>query len=214
MLPSRHLSSLTDIVEFPPLPNNLTWSGDIAYLDRDGVLNVGSENYINTVDELEVLPGAASAIARIRNAGFRVCIVTNQSPVGRGLWDHQRLAEVNAALQTVLLGQNSDAHMELILYSPYVPWANAWARKGNPGMLQVGRQIIDATEIDKSILKFDYGIDYQPRDEGNSFMVGDRIADMKAGLNHGVRTFRCDEKIGLNDVIERVLDFSDNGDSL
>ena len=214
MLPSRHLSSLTDLVEFPPLPNNLTWGGGIAYIDRDGVLNVGSENYINSVDELEVLPGAASAIARIRNAGFRICVVTNQSPIGRGLWDHKRLAEVNSALQTTLLEENGDAHLELILYSPYVPWSNAWARKGNPGMLQVGRQIIDATESNNQISKFDYGIDYSPRDEGNSFMVGDRIADMKAGLNHDVRTFRCDQKIGIDDVIERVLDFSDNGDTL
>ncbi len=214
MLPSRHLSRLTDLTEFPPLPNNLTWGGEIAYLDRDGVLNVGSEDYINSVDELDVLPGAASAVARIRKAGFRICIVTNQSPVGRGLWDHERLAEVNSALQRILLEDNADAHLDVILYSPYVPWSNAWARKGNPGMLQVGRQIIDATEMDKSISEFDYGVDYIPREEGNSFMVGDRIADMKAGLNHSVRTFRCDQRIGVSDVIERVLDFSDSGDTL
>ena len=68
MLPSRHLSRLTELAKFLPLPNNQTWGGEIAYLDRDGVLNVGSEDYINSVDELEVLPGAASAVARIRNA--------------------------------------------------------------------------------------------------------------------------------------------------
>jgi histidinol phosphatase-like enzyme len=81
-------------------------------------------------------------------------------------------------------------------------------------MLQVGRQIIDATESNNQVSKFEYGIDYLPRDEGNSFMVGDRVADMKAGLNHGVRTFRCNQNIGIKDVIERVLDFADNGDSL
>lgn len=214
MLPSRHLYELTDLVDFPPLPNNLTWGGEIAYLDRDGVLNVGSENYINSVDELEVLPHAASAVAKIRNAGFRVCIVTNQSPIGRDLWDHQRLAEVNSALQRILLEDNKDAHLDVILYSPYVPWSNSWARKGNPGMLQVGRQIIDATEMAESISEFDYGVDYVSREEGNSFMVGDRIADMRAGLNHGVRTFRCDQNIGVHDVIERVLNFSDSGDGL
>ena len=131
MLPSRHLSRLTDLVKFPPLPNNQAWGGEIAYLDRDGVLNVGSEDYINSVDELEVLPGAASAVARIRNAGFRICIVTNQSPIGRDLWGHERLAEVNSALQRILLEEDEDAHLDVILYSPYVPWSNAWARKGH-----------------------------------------------------------------------------------
>ncbi len=214
MLPSRHLLGLTDLVQFPPLPNNQTWGGEIAYLDRDGVLNVGSEDYINSVDELEVLSGAASAVARIRNAGFRVCIVTNQSPIGRGLWGHDRLAEVNSELQRILLEENEDAHLDVILYSPYVPWSNAWARKGNPGMLEVGRQIIDATEMGQNLSEFDYGKGYSPRDEGNSFMVGDRMADMKAGLNHGVRIFRCDQNIGVDDVIERVLNFRDSGDTL
>lgn len=214
MLPSRHQYGITDLVKFPPLPNNQTWAGEIAYLDRDGVLNIGSEDYINSVDELEVLAGAASAVARIRQSGFRVCIVTNQSPIGRRLWGHERLGEVNSELQTRLLEENEDAHLDVILYSPYVPWSNAWARKGNPGMLQVGRQIIDATENEAVISEFDYGVDYVAREEGNSFMVGDRMADMKAGLNHGVRTFRCNQHIGIAEVVERVLDFSDMGDSL
>lgn len=215
MLPHRHLARITDICELPPMPRSSNWNGiDIAYLDRDGVLNIGSENYINTVSELVVLPGSGDAVASIRKSGFRICIVTNQSPIGRGLWSHDRLAEINSALQEELLSQNPDAYLDLILYSPYAPWDNAWSRKGNPGMLQVGRQILDAANKEIRIDKFDYGPNYKSVAEGNSFMVGDRIADMEAGISFGIRTFRCDPNVGISDVLSRVLNFDDRGDNI
>lgn len=214
LLPSRHLAKVGDYQPPTPLPNHEIWGGDIAYLDRDGVLNIGSENYINDVDELIVFPDAGDCIARLRAAGYRICIVTNQSPIGRNFWGHDTLAEINSALSTTLLSQNPEAHLDLILYSPYVPWSGAWARKGRPGMLQAGRQILNAAEVGKGVDAFDYGKDYTAVEEGNSFMVGDRRADMLAGLNFGIRTFHCDADIGLGDVIERVLDVSDEGDSL
>ena len=215
MLPHRHLARITDICELPPMRRSSNWNGiDIAYLDRDGVLNIGSENYINTVSELVVLPGSGDAVASIRKSGFRICIVTNQSPIGRGLWSHDRLAEINSALQEELLSQNPDAYLDLILYSPYAPWDNAWSRKGNPGMLQVGRQILDAANKEIRIDKFDYGPNYKSVAEGNSFMVGDRIADMEAGISFGIRTFRCDPNVGISDVLSRVLNFDDRGDNI
>ncbi|MBO57993.1 MAG: hypothetical protein CMA77_03240 [Euryarchaeota archaeon] len=215
MLPHRHLAPLTKICELPPMPNSSDWNGvDIAFLDRDGVLNIGSKNYINKVSELIVFTDAGDAVASIRKSGFRICIVTNQSPIGRGHWDHERLAEINSALQEELLSQNPDAHLDLILYSPYSPWDNAWSRKGNPGMLQIGRQILDATNKQVPINDFDYGPTYKPVEEGNSFMVGDRMADMKAGLSYGIRTFQCDPDIGISDVISRVLNFNDMGDNI
>ena len=209
------MATLTESCNLPPLPNNSQWNGlDIAYLDRDGVLNVGRDTYVNSTEELVVLDGAADAVASIRAAGFRVCIVTNQSPVGRGHWGHEELADINNALQSELLTQNSDAHLDLILYSPYPPWDNAWSRKGNPGMLQVGRQILSATYHDIELTKFDYGPDYTPVNEGDSFMVGDRDADMKAGHSFGIRTFRCNPDIGVQDVLSRVLTLTDKGDNI
>ncbi len=214
MLPSRHLNKLDEFIEPIPLPNGENWGGDIAYLDRDGVLNIGSEAYINSVEELQVFSDAGDAIATLRRAGFRICIVTNQSPIGRGFWGHDRLAEIHSALQAELLSQNEDAQLDLILYSPYVPWSAAWARKGRPGMLQVGRQILSAAENGKSVGVFDYGADYSSVDEGRSFMVGDRRADMMAGLNFGIRTFHCHPDIGISDVLARVLDPLDKGDNV
>jgi len=56
----------------------------IAFLDRDGVVNRGKAGYVNAPEEVVLLPGAAEAIARLRTAGYIICVVTNQSPISRG----------------------------------------------------------------------------------------------------------------------------------
>ena len=60
------------------LPNDAAWDGRIAFLDRDGVLIIGSEDYVNTVDDVILLPDSAKSVGSLRRAGYRVCIVTNQ----------------------------------------------------------------------------------------------------------------------------------------
>ena len=65
---------------------DVDWNGAIAFLDRDGVLNYGSPNYINSPEELEIIPGAKEAIEDLRALGFKIAITTNQSAIMRGLW--------------------------------------------------------------------------------------------------------------------------------
>ena len=204
LLPHRDGSELDSPLELYPLPNG-AWDGKIAYLDRDGVLNKGSEKYINSIDELVILPGVPNSIAALREAGFRICVVTNQSPIGRGIWTSENLNSIHIKMRELLLEENSNAHLDLILYSPYAPWDGAWARKPNPGMLEAGRQIINASENNINInLKFD--IDWKDRpDESSSVMVGDRNVDMAAAVNFGVRGFRWDPEIGLPDVLNEIL---------
>ena len=214
LLPCRHSAKLNDVVDYPPMPVGVEWDGiKIAYLDRDGVLNIGSKNYINSISELIVFPDAGDTIAEIRKNGYRICIVTNQSPIGRGNWDHDNLAKIHDELKSQLLLQNSDAHLDLILYSPYAPWENSWARKGNPGMLQVGRQIL-TNDTNEPIRQFNFGPDYIPSSKGSSFMVGDRDVDIEAGIRFGIRSFYCDPRVGISDVLSRLLDVSDIGDEL
>ena len=85
--PHRDSAGLTDALELDALPGGIEWDGRIAYLDRDGVLNIGSEEYVNSPAEVVLLPDAGSSVGRLRRAGYRIVIVTNQSPVGRGHWD-------------------------------------------------------------------------------------------------------------------------------
>ncbi len=205
-LPSRHLAD----IQAPVDPQD-GWDGSIAYLDRDGVLNVGREDYVKNVSEVVMLEGAGNAVAALRNVGYRIVIVTNQSPVNRGMFSHEELAEINAAVLAGLLEENSAAHVDLLLYSPYAPWDNSPVRKPGPGMLQVGRQLLSNLPLEvarnSNMLAHQF-------DEGRSFMAGDRDADMGAAIQHGVRGFRVDASVGIAGIIDRLLDDSDVGDAL
>ena len=205
-LPSRHHADIDD-----PVKSQDGWDGSIAYLDRDGVLNVGREDYVKNVDEVVMLEGAGHAVAALREAGYRIVIVTNQSPVNRGMFSHEVLAEINDAVLNGLLAENSDAHVDLLLYSPYAPWDNSPVRKPGPGMLQVGRQLLSNLPLE---VRSDSKHLSRQFDEGRSFMAGDRNADMGAAIQHGVRGFRVDANVGITGVIQRLLDDSDEGDAL
>ena len=205
LIPKRDGAEIDSPLDLLPLPNGGTWDGKIAYLDRDGVLNVGSENYINSPEELVVFPNTADSVAALRESGFRICVVTNQSPVGRGLWSDENLHTIHEKLRGLLLSENSNAHLDLILYSPYAPWEGAWARKPNPGMLEAARQIISASEKNIQIkLRFDNDW-HDNHDESESIMIGDRDVDMRAAFNFGVKGIRCNPEIGIYDVISEIL---------
>ena len=203
--PCRDGSSLNEPMELAILPFGHKWDGRIAYLDRDGVLNSGSPEYINTPDEVILLPGAAHAVAELRRSGFRICIVTNQSPIGRGHWGHERLGAIHDRLRSMLLDEDDDAVIDLILYSPYAPGEGSWARKPNPGMLEAARQLFEAKGNDEKIPIL-YGSDWsdRPSEEG-SIMVGDRNSDIDAGESFGVHSIRCDPHLGLSGVIDEII---------
>lgn len=190
------------------LPNGAAWDGRIAFLDRDGVLIIGSEDYVNTVDDVILLPDSAKSVGSLRRAGYRVCIVTNQSPIGRHHWDRSNLSRIHQHMCRLMHEQDEDALLDLILHSPYAPWEGAWARKPHPGMLEAGRQILDAASRDSSLegLELKFGDDWTERpDESGSVMVGDRGVDMSAAARYGVRGLLCDSDTGLADVIDSIL---------
>ena len=206
--PMRDRESLYSPLELHTLPIKGQWQGKIAYLDRDGVIIRGFENYVKSPDEVEVLDGAPQAIGDLRRDGFRICIVTNQSPVGRGIWSRENLANIHDRVRSEIISVDPDAILDLTLHSPYAPWHNSWARKPNPGMLEAGRQIIEAAEsrilLSEGDIKF--GDEWKNRpSEVNSVMVGDRNVDMEAAKSFGVRSFKCDPDKGLNEVISEIL---------
>ena len=205
-LPSRHRAEIDS-----PIENLDGWDGSIAYLDRDGVLNVGRDDYVKNAGEVILLEGAGHAVAALRKAGFRIVIVTNQSPVNRGIFSHEDLAEMNDAVLDGLLSENSDAHVDLVLYSPYAPWDHSPVRKPGPGMLQVGRQLLSNLPLEVTHNSLQLSNQF---DEGRSFMAGDRDADMGAAYQHGVRGFRVDASVGISGIINRLLDDNDEGDAL
>ena len=189
------------------MPEGTSWNRSIAFLDRDGVINLGSENYINSPDEVVLLPDSGKSIGKLRRSGFRVCVVTNQSPIGRGLWTSQNLANIHKRLQEMVLEEDADAYFDLILHSPFAPWEGAWARKPFPGMLEAGRQLIDRASVDPSLSDFElsYGDDWTDRpDDSSSFMVGDRQVDIIAATRFGIKSYLCNPEVGLSGVMEEI----------
>ena len=127
------------------------------------------------------------------------------------MFTHDDLADMNQAVIDLLLAENSAAHLDLVLYSPYAPWEYSPVRKPGPGMLQVGRQLLSGLPLEvthhSSLLEHKF-------DEGRSFMAGDRDADMGAAMQHDVRGFRVDCNVGIAGILDRLLDENDDGDAL
>ena len=111
----------------------------LVILDRDGVINEESASYIKTPDEWRPIPGSLEAIARLNQAGFYVVLATNQSGVGRGLFEVSTLNAIHDKMQRALaqLGGRIDA----IFFCPHAEEANCACRKPKPGLLEeLGRR--------------------------------------------------------------------------
>lgn len=106
----------------------------LVILDRDGVINEDSDDYIKSVAEWQPIPGSLEAIARLCQAGYRVYIASNQSGIGRGLFDYDALFAINDRLQHLAgeLGGRIDA----IEFAPETPEQASDMRKPAPGMLK------------------------------------------------------------------------------
>lgn len=180
---------------------DLDWNGAIAFLDRDGVLNYGSPNYINSPDELEIIAGAKEAIADLRMLGYRIAITTNQSAIMRGLWGEDTIHAIHKKLQDEI------GTIDVIMTCPHRNRDRCQCRKPMPGMLNEASQIIRGK---KHIIPDWWGDKPKPHNELD-LMVGDRDSDMGAGWAVGARLFQVDEDIGIRQVIDRIKK-NDEGD--
>lgn len=104
----------------------------LIILDRDGVINQDSDEFIKSVDEFIPLPGSLEAIARLNQAGYRVAVATNQSGIARGLYDLATLNAMHDKLRR-LLNQHG-GQIDIIAYCPHGPDDGCDCRKPKPGM--------------------------------------------------------------------------------
>jgi histidinol-phosphate phosphatase family protein len=143
-----------------------------VFLDRDGTL-IEHVPYLSDPALVRLLPGAAEALVRLRRAGFACVLVTNQSAIGRGMLTVERLEEIHAELDRQLAAHG--AALEAVYYCPAAPGGadrtvvECPDRKPGPGML-----LRAAAE--------------RRLDLAASWMVGDLISDVMAGLNAGCRS--------------------------
>jgi D-glycero-D-manno-heptose 1,7-bisphosphate phosphatase len=119
----------------------------LVILDRDGTINVDRGDYVKSVDEWVPLPGALEAIARLNHAGWHTVVATNQSGVGRGLFDMAVLNAMHLKLNHLLheLGGRIDA----VFFCPHAPLDACTCRKPLPGLFeQIGERYgVALTEV-------------------------------------------------------------------
>lgn len=109
-------------------------TGDLIVLDRDGVINVDSDEYIKDPAEWRALPGSAEAIAALNAGGYRVVVVSNQSGLGRGLFTEAMLAQIHAKMRATI--EQVGGWLSGIYYCPHRPDEGCDCRKPAPGLLR------------------------------------------------------------------------------
>lgn len=137
----------------------------LIILDRDGVINHDSPDFIRTPDQWQPIEGSIAAIAALKKAGYLVAVATNQSGVGRGLYTEETLAAMHARFAD-LLAQQGEA-IDALVYCPHLPTDDCVCRKPRPGMIQQ--------------LLTQFGV--LPEE---AVVVGDSLRDLQAGWTCGV----------------------------
>ncbi|MBR7793063.1 D-glycero-beta-D-manno-heptose 1,7-bisphosphate 7-phosphatase [Undibacterium sp. FT147W] len=136
----------------------------LIILDRDGVINHDSDAFIKSPDEWVPIPGSLQAIARLNQAGYRVVVATNQSGIGRKLFD---MATLNAIHQKMhAAAQQVGATIDAVFFCPHMADENCDCRKPKPGMLH---EISRRYEVN---LKGVHSIGDSLRDLQSGFVVG------------------------------------------
>ncbi len=135
-----------------------------VFLDRDGTLNE-ERKYLSDPDKLVLIPGVVEALRQLRDAGFLLFVVTNQSGIGRGYYTIDDMHRVNTRLLAILEKQGIE--ISNIYFAPEAPENPSRGRKPSPQFLQDAR---DQFEVDLS----------------RSFMIGDKVSDVRCGENAGV----------------------------
>jgi D-glycero-D-manno-heptose 1,7-bisphosphate phosphatase len=138
----------------------------LAILDRDGVINYDSDEYIKSVDEFRLIPGSLAAIARLNKAGYTVVITTNQSGIARGFYDEETLNAMHNKLRALL--KEHAGHIDAIYYCPHGPDDHCDCRKPKPGMLKQALQDFNASAQ-------------------QAFAIGDSVRDLESAQSVGVK---------------------------
>ncbi len=165
-------------------------------LDRDGVINVDSDDYVKSADAWQAIPGSINAIAQLSKAGYQIAVATNQSGISRELFDLDDLEAMHAKLNRLV--EDAGGSIAGIFYCPHLPDAGCNCRKPATGLL------------DEIASQFDIDINSVP-------FVGDSEKDVQAALAKGcspivVRTGkgqRTSEVVATNPAYKDVPVFDD-----
>jgi D-glycero-D-manno-heptose 1,7-bisphosphate phosphatase len=140
----------------------------LAILDRDGVINRPSAAYVKSVEEWRPLPRSIESVALLSKAGFKIAIATNQSAIGRGLFDVGELNAMHRKMNRAV--EEAGGKIDAVFFCPHLATVNCECRKPKPGML------LDILQR--------FGL---PAEE--AFMVGDNERDILAAKAANVHPY-------------------------
>lgn len=154
----------------------------IIVLDRDGVINEESDDFIKTPDEWIPLPGSLDAISALSHAGFRIAVTTNQSGVGRGLYTLEMLESIHEKMITSIHAAGGE--VDGIFFCPHLPDEGCDCRKPKPGMLRQVAMLFDC-------------------DPGSIQVIGDSMRDLEAAQSFGAKSILV--RTGYGRETEKLL---------
>ncbi|NDP49100.1 MAG: D-glycero-beta-D-manno-heptose 1,7-bisphosphate 7-phosphatase [Sulfuriferula multivorans] len=140
----------------------------LIILDRDGVINIGSDQFIKSPEEWKPIPGSLEAIARLTREGWRVVVATNQSGLARGLFEMATLNAIHAKMHKAV--SQAGGRIEAVFYCPHSADMDCDCRKPRTGLFneiatRYGRDLIGVPSI------------------------GDSLRDLQAAASVGARPF-------------------------
>ncbi|ALM50864.1 D-glycero-beta-D-manno-heptose 1,7-bisphosphate 7-phosphatase [Halomonas huangheensis] len=169
----------------------------LVILDRDGVINQDSDEYVKSLQEWIPYPASITAMARLSQAGWKVAVATNQSGIGRGFYDEATLAAMHERMSSLV--EAAGGHIDHIAWCPHVSEDNCDCRKPLPGLLKQVGEALGMPSL------------------AGSWMVGDSLRDLQAGdavgchlalvrTGKGERTLAEYPELNADDNPTRVFD--------
>ena len=155
-----------------------------VFVDRDGVINQERSDYVKSISELEIYPNVAKNIKLLKDAGFLVVVITNQSAVNRGIVTPEMINQIHNSIQNHL--KKYGTFLDGFYYCPHTPNENCNCRKPKSGLLE------------KAILELNI-------DLNSSWMIGDSDSDIEAADSIGSKAIKFSDNFSLDNAVQKIL---------
>jgi histidinol-phosphate phosphatase family protein len=158
------------------------------FLDRDGVINKKRDDYVKSINELEIFPDIGEGILNLKKMGFLIIVITNQSIINRKIITVEELEKIHLSIQNNL--KKKSCIIDRFYFCPHTPNENCNCRKPKSGLLL---QAITDFSINSS----------------ESWMVGDCLTDIQAGEKVGCKTILLKDNMSFLDIVD-IIKFKSN----
>lgn len=154
------------------------------FLDRDGVLNKNCDDYVKSVNELEIFYDVIDSLTKLFHKGYILIVISNQSAINRGLTNHKNVTEIHEMIQRCFREKN--IYISKFYYCPHRPDEGCFCRKPKTGLLN---EAIREFNIEPKLC----------------WLIGDSDSDVEAGQKIGCSTIKLDSHTTFELAIEKIL---------